>query len=88
MIVACSSEDEAETLRGLVVTGDVDKAKEFLDADDNSCAVGPVRFVAMEQVGQTKTDATGHVWKIVKIELPAAEAYLVTTADLVLSDNT
>ena len=88
MIVACGTQGEAETLRGFVVMGDMDKAKDYLQADDNSCAIGPVRFVAEIQVGDVKTDAKGNTWKIVKIALPAADAYLVTTADLVLSDNT
>ena len=29
------------------------------------------------------SDPNGHAWKIVRIVLPASEAYLVTTADLV-----
>jgi len=88
MVAACGTVGEAETLRGLVITGDLDRAKDYVQADDNSCAVGSVRFIAQEQVGETKTDAKGNAWKIVKIALPAAEAYLVTTADMVVGDNT
>jgi len=87
-IVACGTQGEAETLRGFVVKGDLDRAKNYLQANDNSCAVGSVRFVAVVQVGAARTDASGNAWKIVKIALPATEAYLVTTADLVVSQRT
>jgi len=87
-VVACGTQQEAETLRGFVVTGDMDKAKAYLAADDNSCTVGPTRFQVVVQVSETKTDPLGHGWKIVKIALPATEAYLLTTADLVASQAT
>ena len=88
-IVACSTQQEAETLRGFVVAGDVAKAKAYLEADDNSCgAGGPIPFVVMQEVSDAKADAKGNEWRIVKIALPTAEAYLLTTADLVVSQNT
>ena len=80
--MACGTEEEAEALRDLVVSGDVDKATAYLQADDNSCAVGPVRFVVMVQVSRAETDPLGHSWKIVKIALPSSEAFILTTADM------
>jgi hypothetical protein len=74
-IVACGSEQEADTLLGFAVSGDLDKAKKYLEVDDNTCGVGSARFIP------TRTDPSGNAWKIVKIELPHTEAFLVTTAD-------
>jgi hypothetical protein len=87
-VVACGTQHEAETLRGFVVSGEMDKATAYLAADDNSCAVAPVRFVVVVQVSATRNDPLGHGWKIVKIALPASEAYLLTTADLVAGQTT
>ena len=90
MIVACSRQDEAETLTGFVVSGDLERAKAYLQSEDNSCDVGPYHFIVVEQVGETRIDAEGNAWKIVEIALPtsAAEAYLLTTADLIAGSNT
>lgn len=83
-IVACGSEHEAETLLGFVVAGNLDKAKAYLKADDNTCGVGATRFVPEQEIGTAKTDPKGNAWKIVKIALPTTEAFLVTTADFVV----
>ena len=80
-IVACGSEQEADRLLGFAVSGDLDKAKKYLEVDDNTCGVGSARFIPVQQIGQTRTDPSGNAWKIVKIELPHTEAFLVTTAD-------
>ena len=45
VIVACSRQDEAEALTGLVVSGDLEKAKTYLQSEDNSCDVGPYQFI-------------------------------------------
>ena len=82
MVVACGTRAEAEVLRGFVVTGHADEARDYLAADGNTCAAGPARFVAVAQVGEARTDTSGNAWKIVEIVLPATEAYLVTTADV------
>jgi hypothetical protein len=87
-IVACGTETEAETLRGFVISGDLDKAKNYLQADGNTCGVGSVRFIPEAQVGETKNDPKGNGWKIVKIALPTSEAFLVTTADFVVGEAT
>ncbi len=88
-IVACGTQQEAETLRGFVVSGALEKAKAYLRANDNSCeAGGPVPFVVMAEVSKARTDTRGNAWRIVQIALPAAKAYLLTTADLVVGDNT
>jgi hypothetical protein len=87
-IVACGVEQEAETLRGFVIAGKLDKAQDYLKAEGNTCGVGSVRFIPEEQIGQTKTDAKGNGWKIVKIVLPTTEAFLVTTADFVAGEPT
>jgi hypothetical protein len=87
-IVACAIEQEAETLRGFVIAGALDKAQDYLKAEGNTCGVGSVRFIAEEQIGQTMTDAKGNAWKIVKIVLPTTEAFLVTTADFVAGEAT
>jgi hypothetical protein len=87
MVVACGTQAEAEVLRGLVVSGRPDEARDYLAADGNSCAAGPARFIAIAQVGEAKTDTLGNTWKIVEIVLPASEAYLVTTADVVAGER-
>jgi hypothetical protein len=87
-IVACGSEQEAETLLGFVASGKLDQAKDYLKADGNTCGVGAVRFVPENEVGTAKTDPDGHAWRIVKIHLPTTEAFLVTTADFVVGDAT
>ena len=83
-IVACGTQQEAETLRGFVIAGKLDKAKDYLRATDNTCGVGAVRFIPEQEIGAAKNDQKGHAWKIVKIALPTTEAYLVTTAELVV----
>jgi uncharacterized membrane protein len=87
-VVACSTEREAETLRGIVLSGDTDKIGAYLQDDSNSCAVGPARFTVVAQASAAKTDSKGNAWKIVKIAVPGAEGFLLTTADLAFSDNT
>jgi hypothetical protein len=87
-VVACSTVGEAETLRGIVLTGDMTKVAAYLQDDANTCAVGPARFTVVAQASPAKTDPKGNAWKIVKIAVPGAEGYLLTTADLTLSDNT
>jgi len=87
-IVACGNEQEAETLRGFVTSGKLDQAKDYLKADGNTCGVGSVRFIPEAEVGTARTDPDGHAWKIVKIQLPTTEAFLVTTADFVVGDAT
>jgi hypothetical protein len=87
-IVACAIQQEAETLRGFVIAGELAKAKDYLKANDNTCGVGSVRFIPEELIGQTKIDASGNAWSIVKIVLPTAEAFLVTTADFVVGQAT
>ena len=87
-IVACAIQQEAETLRGFVIAGNLAKARDYLKASDNTCGVGSVRFIPEEQVGKTETDAKGNVWTIVKIVLPTSEAFLVTTADFVVGQLT
>jgi hypothetical protein len=82
-IVACATEKEADTLFGFVTSGDFDKAKSYLQAEGNTCGVGSTRFIPEKQIGETRTDPKGNVWKIVKIALPTTEAFLVTTADFV-----
>jgi hypothetical protein len=89
MVVACATQEEAETLQGLVVSGDMNNVTAYLQAEDNSCAVGPSRFVVVEQVSPAKTDGKGNTWKIVQIAIAGeADAYLLTTANLMVSDNT
>lgn len=87
-IVACGTEKEANTLLRFVTSGDFDKAKSYLEADGNTCGVGSVRFIPEQQIGETRTDPKGNVWKIVKIALPTTEAFLVTTADFVAGEAT
>ena len=87
-IVACGTQKEAETLRGFVIAGNLGKAKDYLKATDNTCGVGAVRFIPEAQVGVTRTDPKGNAWKIVKIALPTTEAYLVTTADVLVGEAT
>jgi hypothetical protein len=87
-IVACANEREANTLLGFVTRGDYDKAKRYLQADGNTCGVGSARFTPEKQIGETRTDPKGNVWKIVKIALPTTEAFLVTTADFVAGVST
>ncbi len=85
-IAACGTEQEAETLRGFAISGDLDKAKDYLQAADNTCGFGSVRFILEAQIGKTETDPKGNEWKIVKIALPTSEAFLVTTADFVVGE--
>jgi hypothetical protein len=86
--VACGTQREAETLRGFVVSGDVARLEAYLRAADNSCSVGPRAFVVVAQIGVTKTDVRGKTWKLVKIKLADAEAYLITTANLIVGQAT
>jgi hypothetical protein len=88
VILTCGTQEEAETLMGLVVSGNMEKTRTYLQSDDNSCDIGPFRFVVMQQVGETRIDANGNAWKIVEIALPTAEAFLLTTGNLVGSGNT
>ena len=87
-IVACGSQHEAETLLGFVVSGKLDKEKNYLKADGNTCGVGSARFIPESEIGAAKTDPDGRAWKIVKIHLPTTEAFLVTTADFVAGEPT
>ena len=87
-IVACGSQTEAETLLGFVTSGKLDKAKDYLKQDGNTCGVGSVRFIPEAEVGSARNDPQGHAWKIVKIHLPTTEAFLVTTADFVAGEAT
>ena len=87
-IVACATAKEADTLLGFVTSGDFNKAKSYLQADGNTCGVGSVRFIPEQQIGETRTEPKGNVWKIVKIALPTTEAFLVTTADFVAGEAT
>lgn len=87
-IVACESEQDAKSLRGFVIAGELTKARAYLKATNNTCGVGPARFIPEEQIGKTEKDRKGNAWKIVKIELPTAEAFLVTTADFIAGQMT
>ncbi len=82
LIIACGTLEDANTLRDLV-TSDMNKTKDYLQADGNSCGAGNVKFIPEEQIGTKKTDKDGHQWKVVKIQLPDTEAFLVTSADVV-----
>jgi len=75
---------------GFVVSRDLQKTRAFLESDDNSCDVGRYRFIVVEQIGETKIDASGNAWKIAEIALPTStvEAYLLTTADLIAGSST
>ena len=87
-VVACANENDAETLRGIMVSGDMDKVAAYLQDDSNTCAAGPARFTVVAEVSPAKTDSKGNAWKIVKVAVPGAEGFLLTTADLAISDNT
>jgi len=87
-VVACANQNEAEALRGIVITGDMDKVAAYLQDDSNTCAVGPAHFTVVAEVSPAKSDTKGNAWKIVKVAVPGAEGFLLTTADLALSANT
>jgi hypothetical protein len=87
-IVACANQQEAETLRGFVIAGELTKARDYLQANDNTCGVGSVRFIPEEQIGKPEIDSKGNTWTIVRIVLPTTEAFLVTTADFVVGEAT
>lgn len=88
-VVACGTQGEAETLLSYVAKGEMDTAKEYLAADDNSCSIGPMQFTPVAQVGRTSADPAGHVWRIVEMRIRSGEAYMLTTSPIiVVSSNT
>lgn len=78
-IVACAKLDEARVLIGLVTTRDMGEVKTYMQAEDNSCGVGESKFTPKEQIASVE-DSKGLTWSIVKIQMEAGEAYLVTSS--------
>ena len=80
-VVECGSLTDAFLLLDKV-SESADAAKSFLEAADNTCAVGPSQFTPIEQVGKDTPDHDGHVWRLIHVETLQGTRYIMTTAEL------